>query len=104
MIHGWSFGMLELQPIDCSLLLHIVDMLCRLTLWSKGMKPRIVLDRWHFGMHELQPLYLLATALGSRLAVASNLAVATLAQKATQKVSTEHKFTLIAHTVNTNLQ
>ena len=74
MIHGWSFGMLELQPIDCSLLLHIVDILCRLTLWSKGMKPRIVLDRWHFGMHELQPLYLLATALGSRLAVASNLA------------------------------
>ena len=78
MIHGWYFGMLELQPIDCSLLLHIIDMLCRLTLWSKGMKPRIVLHRWHFGMLELQPVYLLVTALGSRLAVASNLAVAAL--------------------------
>ena len=55
-------------------------------------------------MLELQPVYLLVTALGSRLAVASNLAVATLAQKATQKVSTEHKISLIAHTVNTSLQ
>ena len=31
-------------------------------------------DTWHVGMHELQPLCLLATALGSRLAVAYHLA------------------------------
>ena len=55
-------------------------------------------------MLELQPFYLLVTTLGSRLAVSSNLAVATLAKKATHRVKTEHKFTLIAHTVNTSLQ
>ena len=55
----------------CSLLLQLVGLLHRLTLWSGGMKPKIVLHRWHFGMLELQPVYLLVTALGSRLAVAS---------------------------------
>ena len=55
-------------------------------------------------MLELQPGYLLVTALGSRLVVASNLAVATLARNSSQKVSTEHKISLIAHTVNTSPQ
>ena len=54
MSHGCYFGMLELQPIN---------------LFVTAPDTRFAVS---------QPLYLLVAALGSRLAVTSNLAVAAL--------------------------
>ena len=56
-------------------------------MWSRALKPKLVLHRWHFGMLELQPIYLLVTALGSRLAVPSNLAIATFDGKSDYQIN-----------------
>ena len=74
-----------------SLLLHLVGLLHRLTLWSGALKPKLVLHRWHFGMLELQPIYFLVPAVGSRLAVPSNLAIATFFGKSDYQVHNMYK-------------
>ena len=48
-------------------------------------------------MLELQPVYLLVTALGSRLAVASNLAVAAFGRGSSSQVNGQKKISIVVH-------
>ena len=45
-----------------------------------------MLHAWHFAMVEVQPLHVLVTALGSRRAVASSLAIAAFGRAFNQEM------------------